>query len=170
MSFSHKFVFSTQVCLIHTRSPQLIVCSILACLDGVHCLALPWQGYMPCPLLVEFVCFALFWQASCPAFIYYACRYPASVARLVFAMFTVPMALDCLPFACLHCPLAVSPLPFACHHCPLPVTLALRLSPHCPSVPSVPSGIYPILSISFSLCGFALLFTSVVAPCREAAI
>jgi hypothetical protein len=116
MSFSHKFVFSTQVCLIHTRSPQLIVCSILACLDGVHCLALPWQGYMPCPLLVEFVCFALFWQASCPAFIYYACRYPASVARLVFAMFTVPMALDCLPFACLHCPLAVSPLPF-CAFC-----------------------------------------------------
>ena len=35
---------STQECLSHTRFRQLIVCSTLACLGGVHRLALPWQG------------------------------------------------------------------------------------------------------------------------------
>ena len=181
---------STQECLSHTRFRQLIVCSTLACLGGVHRLALP---YMPCPPWVELICCALFRQALYPALSSMLVDTLHQLPDWSLPFLLCPLALHCLPvtialclspspFACHPCPLPVSPSPFAClpialclsPHRPLPVSplpfaclpIALCLPPCCPSVPSMPSGLFSMFSISFTL----LWITSVGATCREAAV
>ena len=107
MSFSHKFVFSTQIRLFHTRSPQLMVYSTLACpvLAGLYALLPPWWSsfVLPCSGKLHVLLFSF-------------------------------MHVDAMPFLLCPWPLTACPLPvtialWLVPRCPLPVTLALCLSP-----------------------------------------